>query len=323
MPTQDNKQSVQQLNQQYAIKQEACSVTFIEGQAGIPLIEISNQYATAKISLQGAHLLSWIPEGEEDVIWLSKEAKFAEGKSIRGGIPICWPWFGQYQAERNGFTKDESGTNFPAHGFARTTFWQVTGTEIRQDGCARITFTTAPQNETMKMWPADTEVQLQLDIGKKLEMELLTSNKGSSAITIGQALHTYFRVGNISDIQLHGLDDTKYLDKLENFKSKNQHGPVTVDEEVDRVYLDTASDCVIEDNSLNREIIIRKCGSHSTVVWNPWQATAEKMGDLGKDGYRHMLCVESSNAVDDVVTIEPGKSHRLWVQYEVQALTKF
>jgi glucose-6-phosphate 1-epimerase len=312
MPAQDNKQSVQQLNQQYAIKQEGCSVTFIEGQAGIPLVEISNQYARAKISLQGAHLLSWIPKGEEDVIWLSKEASYAEGKSIRGGVPICWPWFGQHA----------SNADFPAHGFARTTYWRVSRTEALENGNTRIVFTTSPQHDTNKMWPSDTTVQFQLDIGQKLEMELLTSNLGSSPITISQALHTYFRVGDVSDTQLHGLDDTKYLDKLENFKSKNQHGPVTVHEEVDRIYLDTASDCVIEDRSLNRNIIIRKCGSHSTVVWNPWQATAEKMGDLGKDGYRHMLCVESSNAADDVIKIEPGKSHRLWVQYEVQALTK-
>jgi len=274
------------------------------------VVEIHNRHGSALISLQGAHLLSWIPAGEEDVIWLSEEAKFSAGKSVRGGIPICWPWFGAHA----------SNADFPAHGFARTSNWQVVTTEALGDGNTRITFTTHPQPETEAMWPADTSVQYQLTIGKKLEMELLTHNNGSEAISIGQALHTYFRVGDVSQVLLHGLDDTDYLDKLEDFKRKIQHGPITVNEEIDRIYLDTTSDCVIEDRLLKRNIIIIKCGSHSTVVWNPWQETADKMGDLGRNGYKHMLCVESSNAADDVVTIEPGKAHQLWVQYEVQRI---
>lgn len=318
----NHKQSVQHLDHHFAIDQEGTTVSFIDGPGGIPVVEVSNQHATAVISLQGAHLLSWVPKGNDDVIWLSEEAKFAEGKSVRGGVPVCWPWFGAYLSERDGFTAHASDADFPAHGFARTTYWQVVKIEILENGYTCITFTTGPHPETAMMWPADTEVAFQLCIGTKLEMELLTRNKGSMPVTIGQALHTYFRIGDVSKVRLHGLDDTQYQDKLESFKCKYQHGPVTVDGEVDRIYLDTVGDCVIEDCSLKRRIIIRKCGSHSTVVWNPWQETAEKMGDLGKDGYKEMLCVESSNAAEDVVTIEPGKSHRLWVQYEVQDLVE-
>ena len=301
--------NIKQLNNEFSLEVDGNNLHFKTGKGGLPVVEIHNQHGSALISLQGAHLLSWIPEGEEDVIWLSDDATFAAGKSVRGGIPICWPWFGAH----------ESNADFPAHGFARTTNWQVVTTEALKDGNTRITFTTQPQPETEAMWPPDTSVQYQLTIGKKLEMELLTHNNGSQPITIGQALHTYFRVADVSKVLLHGLDDTGYLDKLEGFKAKIQHGPVTISEEVDRIYLDTASDCVIEDKVLRRNIIIIKCGSHSTVVWNPWQQTAEKMGDLGHNGYKHMLCVESSNAAEDVVTIEPGKAHQLWVQYEVQA----
>ena len=297
-----------ELNNEFSLEVANNNLHIRAGKGEIPIIEVENTLASAIISLQGAHVLSWIPKGEEEVIWLSEDASFALGKSVRGGIPICWPWFGAH----------ESNNNFPAHGFARTTEWQIISTEALADGTTRISFTTGPISETESMWPTDTTVQYQLTIGKKLELELITHNNSDRAITISQALHTYFNVGDIDDVYLHGLDDTVYLDKPDNFNRKHQKGHITIDGEVDRIYLDTARDCVIEDKALNRNIIIIKCGSHSTVVWNPGKEVADKMGDLGVDGYKKMLCVESSNAAEDTVTIEPGKTHQLWVQYEVQ-----
>jgi glucose-6-phosphate 1-epimerase len=302
------KIDLQQLNNEFSLEVGNNNLHFITGKGGIPFVEIYNQHASALISLQGAHLLSWIPRGEEDVIWLSGDAKFAAGKSVRGGIPVCWPWFGAH----------ETNPDFPAHGFARTTPWQVITTEAMSDGSTRINFTTQPLADNEAMWPPETSVQYQLTIGKKLEMELITHNNSSESITIGQALHTYFNVADVSKVLLHGLADTYYLDKLDGFKRKHQKGPLSITEEVDRIYLDTASECVIEDKTHKRNIVIIKCGSHSTVVWNPWQETASKMGDLGANGYKKMLCVESANAAEDVVTIEPGKAYHLWLQYEVQ-----
>ena len=298
------------LNNEFSLAVANNNLHIKSGKGDIPIIEVENIHASAMISLQGAHILSWIPKNEEEVIWLSDDASFAPGKSVRGGIPICWPWFGAH----------ETNDSFPAHGFARTTDWQIISTEALADGTTRISFTTQATVKTQSMWPADTTVQYQLTIGKKLELELITHNNSQQPITISQALHTYFKVGDISKVYLHGLNDTDYLDKPDNFKRKHQQGPITISEEVDRIYLDTASDCVIEDKALNRNIIIIKCGSHSTVVWNPGKEVADKMGDLGAEGYKNMLCVESSNAADDVVTIEPGKAHQLWVQYEVQSL---
>ncbi len=308
-----NTPGVEQLNEKFSLQNGDNYLRFKTGKGGMIVIEIQNNQASAIISLQGAQLLSWIPKGEEDVIWLSEDASFAPGKSIRGGVPICWPWFGAH-----GSTTKEANPDYPAHGFARTTNWEVICTEDLDSDRTRITFITLPQAENVQMWPAETSVQFQLTIGKKLEIELITHNNGSEPITIGQALHTYFNVGDVSNVLLHGLDNTDYLDKLEDFRLKVQHGPVTINEEVDRIYLDTTTECVIEDKTLNRNIIINKCGSHSTVVWNPWQETAAKMGDLGEEGFKKMLCVESCNAAEDVVTIEPAKAHHLWVQYEVQ-----
>ena len=295
------------LNEKFALSNGKTHLRLVKGNGGIPVIDIKNKFATAVISLHGAHVLSWIPEGQEDVIWLSEDASFAPGKSVRGGIPICWPWFGAH----------ETDSGLPAHGFVRTTMWEIICTEELEDGRTRITFTTTPQPINEHMWPAETTVQYLVTIGNKLEMELVTHNNGSDPIIIGQALHTYFKIGNIDKVLLHGLEDNSYLDKLEGFAEKRQRGPISIKGEVDRIYIDTVRECTIDDRSLKRNIIINKRGSHSTVVWNPWQETAAKMGDLGEEGYREMLCVESCNAADDVVTIAPGKAHHLWVQYLV------
>jgi len=295
------------LNEKFALSNGNSHLCIVKGDGDIPLIDIKNKFATATISLQGAHVLSWTPESQEGVIWLSEDASFAPGKSVRGGIPICWPWFGAH----------ESGSGLPAHGLARTAMWEILCTEELEGGSTRITFTTTPQPENEHMWPADTTVQYLVTIGEKLEVELVTRNNGSDSIIIGQALHTYFNVGDIDKVLLHGLEDNSYLDKLEGFAEKTQRGPVSIEGEVDRVYIDTVSECVIEDKLFKRNITIKKRGSHSTVVWNPWQETAEKLGDMGEDGYRKMLCVESCNAANDVVTIAPGQAHHLWVQYQV------
>ncbi len=302
--------NLDKLTREHGIEQQLC---FKTGQGGLTLIEVRNRQCTAVISLQGAQILSWIPvddngEAGEDVIWLSTDAVHSAGKAIRGGIPVCWPWFGAHPDK----------TDYPAHGFARTSLWQILGTESLEDGSTRINLTMLPQASNQQMWPVNTTVLLQVTLGAKLEIELITRNQGDAAITISQALHTYFRVADVNKVRLHGLDDTVYLDKLENYAEKYQQGPVVITEEVDRIYLNTTTDCVIEDPEFKRNIIIIKCGSHSTVVWNPWRDTAEKMGDLGENGYKTMLCVESSNAATDTVTIDAGKEHHLWVQYNVE-----
>lgn len=280
-------------------------VSLVEGPGGIPVIEVDNSHATASISLLGANLLAWAPHGQEAVIWLSDDAKFEAGKSIRGGVPICWPWFGAHESE----------DSYPAHGFTRTMLWSTPECRTLSNGDTQIIFRLMPDEIRQKSWPFSTELEYHITIGKKLELELITTNLGQDPLIISQALHTYFNVGDVSKVELLGLDGKSYLDKVENFKQREQQGPVTITEEVDRIYLDTADDCIIEDPTLNRHIMIQKRGSHSTVVWNPWQATAEKMGDLGENGYLNMLCVETSNAANDLITINQGEQHRLFARY--------
>lgn len=300
--------NVEDLNKNFSFEIGNNSLRFKIGKGDIPIVEIQNEQASATISLQGAHVLSWKPVAEDDVIWLSNDATFALGKSVRGGIPICWPWFGAH----------ESNSSFPAHGFARTVLWQVIDTKVLPAGEIQITFkldTTQLNENTCQMWPQATTAEYRLTIAKKLTMELTTYNHSDETIVIGQALHTYFNIDDINKTTVYGLEDKTYLDKTEGFNSKVQNGPITIDKEVDRVYLDTADDVVIDNKK--RKVMIKKQGSHSTVVWNPWNDVADKMGDLGKDGYHKMLCVESANAVEDVVTIKAGESNTLLVTYEI------
>lgn len=302
------------LNKTFALQNSKNSLIFKGGKGNIPVVEIHNKQASAVISLQGTHLLSWRPDHKDDVIWLSEEAKFSTGKSVRGGIPVCWPWFGAH----------ESNESYPAHGFARTVLWQVTKTQQISAGETQITFTldtsqitdNASHKNIQQMWPYATVVKYCLTIGKSLTLELTTVNHSSQSVIVGQALHTYFKVDDVRHTTINGLQGKDYLDKVDKFKRKTQSGPICIHTEVDRVYLQTADDIIIDDNK--RKIIIKKQGSHSTVVWNPWKAAAAKMGDLGPDGYLEMLCVESANAAEDTVTIKPGECHTLFVKYEVE-----
>ena len=297
------------LNQEYGV---AGKVIFKTGPGGLPLVELSSTHGSAVVALQGGHLLGWIPRGEQPVIWLSKDAKFAPGKSIRGGVPVCWPWFGPHSGE----------TSFPAHGFARTVPWQVIAAEEFGDGGTRLVLSLEQNATTRRYWPFSTEVTLRVSLTAALEIELITRNTGATPITIGEALHTYFEVGDVREIAIRGLEDCGFIDKVDGGKRKRQQGAVTFDGELDRVYLDTISDCLIDDPGLNRRIRIGKQGSRSTVVWNPWHEKAAKMGDLGGQAYLNMVCVESANAADNTVSIAAGDEHHLAAIYRVEALPK-
>ena len=305
-----NTLNVEQLNKDFLLESGGGTLRFYVGRGDIPVAKIRNEQATASISLQGAHVLSWVPAGGREVIWVSEDAMFALARSLRGGIPICWPRFGPH----------ESNTAFPAHGFARTVLWKVADTQQLATGETQITFKLDPgqlDDKFQKMWPLATLAEYRVTIGRVLTMELITHNYSDQPMTIGQALHTYFAVDDVSKTMVVGLEGKDYLDKTDGFKRKTQSGPITISSEVDRVYLQTPDDVAIDDGK--RRIIIKKQGSRSTVVWNPWKEAAEKMGDMGKDGYLKMLCVESANAAEDVVSIGTGESHTLRVVYEIAA----
>ncbi|MDD5403354.1 MAG: D-hexose-6-phosphate mutarotase [Sulfuricella sp.] len=295
------------LNQRFAIPGH---VAFKEGPGGLVVAEVANALAESSIALQGAHVMSFQPRGQEPVIWLSKFAKFAPGKSIRGGVPVCWPWFGPHAGD----------AALPGHGFARTVMWQVLESKALGDGATFLRFGLVENETTRAQWPHASSAELEVTVGGALRVVLVTRNKGNAAFVLGEALHTYFHISDVANMKITGLDGCAYLDKVGPTTRKTQHGAIVIESEVDRVYLDTSADLLIEDSGFKRRIRIASEGARSAVVWNPWVEKAEKMGDFGPEGYRGMVCVETANAIDNVVTVQPGEEHRMAAVYSVEPL---
>ncbi|MDP2787278.1 MAG: D-hexose-6-phosphate mutarotase [Pseudomonadota bacterium] len=296
------------LNARFGLAEQ---LEFIDGPNGLIFAEIDNALGTAYICLQGAHITTFRPKDQDEpVIWVSKFAKFAPGKSIRGGAPVCWPWFGAHASE----------SSFPGHGFARTVLWEVTHSAALPSGETEITLALLETEQTHAQWPHKTRLELNVIVGNSLKASLNTTNLGDTPVQIGEALHTYFHIGDIEDVQVTGLENTVYLDKVGEVSRKTQSGAITFNGEVDRVYVDTTATCVIVDAQLKRRIVIAKTGSRSTVVWTPWNEKADKMGDFGPDGWRQMVCVESANALENGVTVAAGETHRMAVEYSAEAL---
>ncbi|MBI5918781.1 MAG: D-hexose-6-phosphate mutarotase [Nitrosomonadales bacterium] len=273
--------------------------------------QINNEQASASIALQGAHLMTFQARDQQPLIWMSPAAKLVPGKSIRGGVPVCWPWFGAHASE----------AGFPAHGFARTVGWKVVDARPLVGGETFIAFELPQTAIPQAQWPHPCRVRLNITVGAVLEMALVTENTGDAAFPLGEALHTYFPISDVDNVCVSGLDGVAYRDKVTGMDLKQQSGDIGFPSEVDRVYLDTEASCDIVDTGANRRIRVAKSGSRSTVVWNPWIEKATKMGDFGSDtGYRTMLCVESANAAENVLTLAPGESHTLSVTYSNEAL---
>jgi len=295
------------LNQKHAIENH---VQLREIADGMIIAEVANQHALANIALQGAHVATFQPRGEEPVIWLSPLAKFAPGKSIRGGVPICWPWFGPHQTD----------SKLPGHGFARTVPWELLDTKALEDGSTFLRFGLIENDTTRAQWPHPSTAQLEVTVGKALRVELVTANTGSAPFELSEALHTYLQISDVGNMTIRGLEGCEYIDKVGATTRRTQQDGIVIESEVDRVYVNTAADCVIEDKGLKRAIRIHKEGSRSTVVWNPWTEKAEKMGDFGPKLHRDMVCVESGNAMENAVTVAPGETHRLVAMYSVEKL---
>ena len=285
-------------------------LTFRAHPTGLIFAEIDNASGLASLCLQGAHITTFRPKNQpEPVVWVSEAARYLPGKSIRRGVPVCWPWFGAHPRE----------SQFPAHGFARTVPWAVIDSGA-SNGVTHVTLQLQHSEATRAQWPHDTPVILRVQVSDALEMALTTHNASGQTLALSEALHTYFQVGDIAEVELHGLDGCAYLDKTEDFARKRQVGALRFGGETDRVYVDTTAECVIVDARLQRRLRIAKEGSASTVVWTPWEQKAAAMGDYTAQGWRNMLCVESANAVDNALSLAPGATQALRVRYSAEAL---
>jgi len=276
-------------------------IAFRAGAGGFPVAVLVGPQGSCEVSLYGGHVLCYRPQGQAPVLFMSRRAVFEMGKPIRGGIPVCWPWFGAHPQDKAQ----------PLHGFARLMPWNLLSAEYSAQ-MTDIKLGLCDNDATRARWPHAFDLTLRIILDATLRVELTTRNRDKVPFTLTEALHTYLRVRDIAHVSVAGLDGVRYLDTLTGQEHAAQKGAVHFHGETDRIYHDPGADpCTVNDEGLGRQVVITKRGSRSTVVWNPWIDKARRMPDFGDDEYPQMLCVETANAAQDVLTLPAGEEHTL------------
>ncbi len=270
-------------------------------------LEVTTGRCTCRVTDHGAQVLGWAPTGESPVLWLSSSAVFADDVAIRGGIPICFPWFGS----------GRSGALTPAHGFARLVPWhRISSTD--DDGVVTVVHELAPPMGSCADFPYSYRAVLTARFGERLDLALAIHNEGEVAFDYEAALHTYLAVADATALRIEGLEGAPYLDKVTG-AARVQDGPITISGEVDRVYRSDGT-VVVVDTIGARRIVVAKDGSRSTIVWNPGRHRARALADFGDEDWNSMVCVETANVGDESICLEPGASHRMTLQVSVESM---
>ncbi len=271
---------------------------------------------SARIALWGGHLASFTPTGQKDVLFQSNNLGDQTCFGRRHfGIPVCWPWFGA----------NKEHADYPIHGLARYFRWQFSEAGRFRNGDIKIVLRLVSENYTLikEMWPNAFELrQVFRFTNDNFSINFSAANLSDKAMEVSEALHTYFYVGNNKSVEIYGLDKTIFVDKLDKDTRKQQKGVIKSFECLDSVFVNSPNRCVIHDRSFDRNIIIRSRGSNSTVLWNPGPDLAKRRGDMEDEDYRHFVCVETANALNNTYQIEPGDIHQLRLSVTIQHLLK-
>jgi glucose-6-phosphate 1-epimerase len=307
------------LNDRYGI---GMAVRFVAGPGDLPLVELRHGGATASVSLLGATVLHYQPRDGLPVLFVSRESAFAAGRPIRGGIPVCWPWFGPHPTD----------STLPSHGFVRTAMWSVEETETGSEdgGEAEVTLRLISSEETRAIWPHPFDLRLTVSLGPALTVSLEATHpaldgapsgaRDGAPYTITGALHTYLAVGDAERVAIRGLERTRYVDKVDGGREKTSRAePVTFAGNTDRVFLDTTATCTVDDPVLGRRVRIAKRGSPVTVVWNPGRDKGLAVADIG-EAWRHFVCVETASCGPHTVRLAPRARHAITARIDVAPL---
>ena len=263
---------------------------------GFEYIDIENDIASAKIALQGAHIFHYNRKDEDDILWISNSSDFEYGKAIRGGVPLCWPSFGM------------QNKNLPQHGFARTSMFELVESKEIDSKTTQIILKLQDSKDSFSLWPYHFELILKVTVSDKLTMELTTTNMDDKPFELTQALHSYFSVSHISNIEVKGLENKPYFDALTD-EECIQNKKIIFTGEFDRVYQEVDSVISLVDET--HVIKIQNEGSSSLVVWNPWIDKCSRMSAMENDSYKSFVCIESANAFDDLKVLHPLETHTL------------
>lgn len=292
---------------------EIPGILAIDDKGELTRLTITTNTCSAELYLQGAHLTQWQPRQHQPVLFLSERSSFVKGKAIRGGIPIIFPWFGARTAN-----DCDPRSDGPAHGFARTSDWQLVSSSMNGE---QLTLSLALNaNEVSHALGYEQfQVNYKLTIGSELELQLTVENRSDKKLCFAEALHTYFEVADSEQITIAGLAGNEYYDKTDNFKKKRQDETIlTLRGETDRPYINTEATVVLLDPLMKRRISISKSHSNTTVVWNPGAELTAKMADMSADAWKQMVCIETANALENAIILSPGAVHTMTTKIEVE-----
>jgi glucose-6-phosphate 1-epimerase len=279
----------------------------VPGNGGLAKVQVTTSAATAEIYLHGAQVTAWRPASADEVLFISEHSQWQNSRAIRGGIPVCFPWF-------RGKADDLKA---PAHGFVRTRQWQLDSLTAEADGAVTVTCSTESDDSTRAWWPHEFRLVNRISIGRTLALELIATNIGSGPCRFEEALHTYFNVGDARRVCVRGLDGIHYLDNADVNREKIEAGDLRFAAQVDNAYLNTHAAIDLVDPTLRRILRTEKENSATTIVWNPWSQGAASFYDLGDDEWQRMTCVEASNILDSAIVLAPGAQHAMGVTLSV------
>ncbi len=279
---------------------ESDSVHIRSGAGDLIYVDVCNDLGESTMTLHGAHVMRYAVRGGQPVLWMSAESRFESGKAIRGGVPLCWPWFGAHP----------EGAPFPAHGYARICEWDLTEIRRLPGGEDQLEFHLRREVVPESLKPLPFLLSYIVTVGSSLTLELTMTNQGELPREISCALHSYFAVSEIGNVEVRGLEKVRYLNALTGVESVDS-APIRVAAETDRIYMETTGAIEIVDSGWERTILLERSGSASAVVWNPWGDKACRMADFGDGEYGSMLCVETANAASDRRMLGPGEQHRI------------
>ncbi len=263
------------------------------------------------ISQQGAQILSYQEDDQPPLIWLSEQAAYKRGQGVRGGVPVCWPWFGNLQRNPQAVQAMHlQQDTAPAHGLVRNLDWQLQGIDSCDDG-VQLEFVYNSATQPLTDWPHAAELRLNIRLDKRLHIQLSSRNLGDTPLAISQALHSYFVVSDIRNVAVEGLHGCRYIETLEDWQQRQQDGLLTFSGETDRIYLDTPAQLSIFDRAWQRRIQLHSSGSNSAVLWNPWTDKAQRLSQFAADAWPGMLCIEHANVLDDIRVLAAGEQHQL------------
>ena len=289
---------IDELNERFGI---TGTVQVTAGNGGLAKLAISGVLAKAELYLHGAQLTAWRPAGEAEVLFLSAHSKWEDGRAIRGGIPVCFPWF----------RAKADDPNAPAHGFVRTEEWSLESVQAGENGAVTVVCATRSDEGSRRWWPHEFRLAHRVTVGKTLGMELTVTNEGSTAFRFEEALHTYFKVGDVEEVEVRGLEGISFLDNVDGNRQKVQADGLRLTGPVDNAYIDTGSAVEFADLVLGRGVRTTKGNSSTTIVWNPWRQGAAKLADLGDEEWKQMICVEASNILGGAISLDPGEEHTM------------